>query len=172
MLEMEDERLATSLRKRWFCTRQSNISCVFLELLWPLLYLGMCKARPEAVSQAKPSPNRPGQAGPCWRPLGGFGPACILEKPKPSRQAAAFQWENQLKNICKHQTLTKISDVKYTNMSTWHDRRQWILPTVLLSLFTWHPQASPCTTTNLLISVIVFFPLSPPATKVSPSPCT
>ena len=27
--------------------------------------VGMCKARPEAVSQAKPSPNRPSQAGPC-----------------------------------------------------------------------------------------------------------
>ena len=53
--------------------------------------LVLCKARPEAVSRAEPSPNRPGQAGPWWRLLGGFGLACILEKPKPSRQAAAFQ---------------------------------------------------------------------------------
>ena len=54
--------------------------------------VGLCKARPEAVSQAKPGPNRPSQAGPCWRLHGGFGLARILEKPKPSRQAAAFQW--------------------------------------------------------------------------------
>jgi hypothetical protein len=27
-------------------------------------YVGMCLARPEAKSRAKPSPNRPGQAGP------------------------------------------------------------------------------------------------------------
>ena len=57
---------------------------------------------PECVSSAlqgpawgrKPSPNRPGQAGPWWRLLNGFGLACILEKPKPSRQAAAFQYMN------------------------------------------------------------------------------
>ena len=54
--------------------------------------LVLCKARPEAVSQAKPSPNRPGQAGPIWRLHGGFGLACVFEKPKPSRQAAAFRW--------------------------------------------------------------------------------
>ena len=53
----------------------------------------LCKARPEAVSQAKPSPNRPSQARPYWRLHDGFGLACILEKPKPSRQAAAFQYE-------------------------------------------------------------------------------
>jgi hypothetical protein len=52
----------------------------------------LCKARPEAVSQAKPGPNRPSQAGPYSRLHDGFGPACIFEKPKPSRQAAAFQW--------------------------------------------------------------------------------
>ena len=57
-----------------------------------LYYIGLCKARPEAVSQAKPGPNRPSQAGPFWRLHGGFGLACVLEKPKPSRQAAAFQW--------------------------------------------------------------------------------
>jgi hypothetical protein len=32
--------------------------------LWSLLV--MCMARPEAVSQAKPSPNRLGQARPKW----------------------------------------------------------------------------------------------------------
>ena len=38
----------------------------------------------------KPSPNRPGQAGPCWWLHGSFGLACLLKKPKPSRQAVAF----------------------------------------------------------------------------------
>jgi hypothetical protein len=42
-------------------------------------------ARPEAVSQAKPGPNRPSQAGPKWRLHDGFGLAWDGEKPKPGR---------------------------------------------------------------------------------------
>ena len=54
--------------------------------------LVLCKAQPEAVSRAKPGPNRPGQAGPQWQLHGGFGSVCSLRKPKPSRQAMAFWW--------------------------------------------------------------------------------
>ena len=66
----------------WHCDRTAKRSLACMVVL--------CKARPEAVSQAKPSPNRPSRARPCWRLHGGFGPACVLEKPKPSRQATAF----------------------------------------------------------------------------------
>jgi hypothetical protein len=43
----------------------------------------------KAASHARLSPNRPGQAVPYWRLHGSFGTARILEKPKPSGQAAA-----------------------------------------------------------------------------------
>ena len=33
----------------------------------------LCMARPEAVSQAKPGPSRPSQAGPKWWLHDGFG---------------------------------------------------------------------------------------------------
>ena len=37
------------------------------------LQLVLCMARPEAVSQAKPGPSRPSQAGPKWWLHDGFG---------------------------------------------------------------------------------------------------
>ena len=43
----------------------------------------MCRLRPEARSRAKPSQNKPGQAGPNLWPETAFGPAWILGKPKP-----------------------------------------------------------------------------------------
>jgi hypothetical protein len=52
--------------------------------------LVMCMARLEAVSRAKPGPNRPGQAGPKWRPHNGFGLAWGPGKPEPGSQATAF----------------------------------------------------------------------------------
>jgi hypothetical protein len=50
----------------------------------------MCKARLQAVGQAKPGLIRPSQAGPKSRPEHGFGPARDSGKPKPSAQAMAF----------------------------------------------------------------------------------
>jgi hypothetical protein len=60
--------------------------------------LVLCMARPEAVSQAKPGPNRPSQAGPKWRLHDGFGLAWDGEKPKPGREAAAFASKGR--NFC------------------------------------------------------------------------
>ncbi len=39
------------------------------------LHLVICRLRPEAQSQAKPGPKKPGQAGPKWWPERAFGPA-------------------------------------------------------------------------------------------------
>jgi len=49
------------------------------EATWQLV---MCRLRPEARSRAKPSQNKPGQAGPDLWPETAFGPAWILGKPK------------------------------------------------------------------------------------------
>ena len=51
-----------------------------------------CLSGPFSAVPGPASGREPSQAGLRWRLRGGFGPACILEKPKPSRQAAAFQW--------------------------------------------------------------------------------
>ena len=50
----------------------------------------LCLARPQAGSRAKPSQNRPGQAGPKVTACDGFWLGLNSRKPKPSRQAAAF----------------------------------------------------------------------------------
>ena len=52
------------------------------------------RARPQAVSQAKLGPTRPGQAKPRCRPEDGFGPACSSE----SQSQAARLW---LLNHCR-----------------------------------------------------------------------
>jgi hypothetical protein len=60
------------------------------EASMPGFHVSVVPARLEAVSQAGPGRNRPGQAGPEWRLREGFGPAWGPGKPKPGRQAAAF----------------------------------------------------------------------------------
>ena len=52
--------------------------------------LVMCRLRPEARSQAKPSQKKLGQAGPDLWPETAFGPAWILGKPKPLAWAGAL----------------------------------------------------------------------------------
>jgi hypothetical protein len=65
------------------------VAAVEMSLSDSRVMIVLCLARPQARSQAKPGPNRPGQAKPkCWL-HGGFGRACISEKPKPSHEAPA-----------------------------------------------------------------------------------
>ena len=52
-----------SFRKRWL--KEEVISIKETVTIENKPQVGLCKARPEAMSQAKPGPNRPGQAGPC-----------------------------------------------------------------------------------------------------------
>ena len=69
----------------------------------------MCRLWPEARSRAKPSPNRPGQAGPkCWPELA-FGPAWVLGKQKPLAWAGVFGAENLSFNMTYQQIFYKMT---------------------------------------------------------------
>ena len=48
------------------------------------------RLRPEAKSRAKPGQKKPGQARPKLWPELAFGPAWVLEKPKPLAWAGAL----------------------------------------------------------------------------------
>lgn len=64
---------------------------------WLVLWL----ARPQAMSQAKPGPNRLGQAGPISRPEFGFGPACCL-KSQSQADRPQLQYTTQTRSTHVH----------------------------------------------------------------------